>query len=221
MKLRFANQGKDGWLGFELLVVVLLTLLLLCLLFVLLIPPRRVARIVCVSNMGQIGLAYCVWENDNNHEQISFARATNENSMQLNIGQQAWFRLIGLSNIIEMSSAKILRCPFDSKPSAFTVSTGHKIEISYFLCPDASETYPQMILSGDDNLAVNGVPVKPGILEVTNIAAISWTKARHGGVGTLAFADGSVAEESALGFQTALYYATNGTPITPTRLAVP
>jgi prepilin-type processing-associated H-X9-DG protein len=140
---------------------------------------------------------------------------------QLNPGQKAWLKFISLSPSNELSLAKILRCPADTNPSVITDSTGHKIDISYFLCLDASETYPQMILAGDDNLAVNGVPVKPGILEITNCDAVSFTSARHGHVGNIAFADGSVSEVSSLGFQNALQYATNGTPFATNRLAIP
>ena len=123
----------------------------------------------------------------------------------------------------ELSTTRILICPLDTDHTYATnfQTDFNNSHISYFLCPNASESYPQMILSGDDNLAVNGTPVPPGILNITNCSAISWTKARHGGIGNLAFADGSVAEESSSGFQNALQYATNGTPFMTKRLAIP
>jgi hypothetical protein len=34
---------------------------------------------------------------------------------------------------------------------------------------------PQMILSGDDNFEISGVPVKSGLLELSSNAPISWT----------------------------------------------
>jgi prepilin-type processing-associated H-X9-DG protein len=123
----------------------------------------------------------------------------------------------------QLSTPRILVCPADTEhvPATNFTSDFNNSHISYFLCPDASETFPQMILAGDDNLSVNGVPVKPGILEITNCDEVSFTSARHNHVGNIAFADGSVSEVSSLGFQKALYYATNGTPFATYRLAIP
>ena len=45
---------------------------------------------------------------------------------------------------------------------------------------DAEENNPQMILSGDDNLAVNGVRVRPGILNLSTNASVGWTKEKNG-----------------------------------------
>jgi len=64
----------------------------------------------------------------------------------------------------ELSTPKILLCPEDTRRTyATNFSTGFSgANISYFLNPDAVETYPQMILDGDDNLLVDGKPVSAG-----------------------------------------------------------
>lgn len=108
------------------------------------------------------------------------------------------------------------------------------VQISYFLNLDARETYPQMVLSGDDDLVIGDgkhprptdnaaegdVPVTPGILQITTNTPIAWGK-RHRYGGNISFADGSVAEESFLGLQTVLQYNFNGTPATTNHWAIP
>ena len=58
---------------------------------------------------------------------------------------------------------------------------------------DAGETYPQMFLSGDRNLASQGQPIKPGLFVLaTNNASLTWTKAIHRSCGNIGLVDGSV-----------------------------
>jgi prepilin-type processing-associated H-X9-DG protein len=64
-------------------------------------------------------------------------------------------------------------------------------------------------MSGDDNFALNGVPVKSGLFAFATNAFITWGPGRHGDVprhfwtapprhfvGNIGYADGSVAEVS-------------------------
>jgi prepilin-type processing-associated H-X9-DG protein len=80
-----------------------------------------------------------------------------------------------------------------------------------------------MVLDGDRNVGTTATPPAAAITatggyELTGSGAQagpSWAWSAndlHLKVGNVGFADGSVAEESASGFQTALNYATNGTP---------
>jgi prepilin-type processing-associated H-X9-DG protein len=84
--------------------------------------------------------------------------------------------------------------------------------ISYFLSLDAVERYPQMILDGDDNLAVDGVRVKPGILNLWPNSSIAWTKERHRFNGNIGLADGSVVQVTIAGLNRAIADITNGVP---------
>jgi prepilin-type processing-associated H-X9-DG protein len=59
---------------------------------------------------------------------------------------------------------------------------------------DANQTNAQMVLSGDRNLAVAGVPVAHGLLEVTAKSVVTWFKPRHNNGGNIGLADGSVQE---------------------------
>jgi hypothetical protein len=113
----------------------------------------------------------------------------------------------------ELSTPKILLCPEDThRTYATNFSTGFSgANISYFLNPDAVETYPQMILDGDDNLLVDGKPVQPGILLWTN-QTIAWTKDRHHGVGNIGMADGSAMQVTSGSLNSAVVSSTNGVP---------
>jgi prepilin-type processing-associated H-X9-DG protein len=91
----------------------------------------------------------------------------------------------------------------------------------YFFSLDAFESYPQMILDSDDNLAVDGVRVKPGILSLgTN--NIAWTKERHRG-GNIGLADGSVQQATTAGLNSAVVSSTSGglTNSAPNRWVIP
>jgi prepilin-type processing-associated H-X9-DG protein len=148
----------------------------------------------------------------------------------LNRGQLAWVDAMGFTNVLQ--SAKVLRCPQDTKKPP--INPAFPVRISYFLNLDANETYPQLITAGDDNLAIGdekylrsdnttGVydVVMPGILEITTNTIITWTWVRHGHTGNISFADGSVAEESTSGLMNSFQYNFNGTPATTNRLAIP
>jgi prepilin-type processing-associated H-X9-DG protein len=82
---------------------------------------------------------------------------------------------------------------------------------------DATDMLPQMFLSGDDNLAIGGVPMKNRVVTFGNNAAISWTRERHVNQGNIALADGSVQQFSAARLRDAIAY----TGVATNRLAMP
>jgi prepilin-type N-terminal cleavage/methylation domain-containing protein/prepilin-type processing-associated H-X9-DG protein len=244
---------KKAFTLIELLVVIaIIAILAAMLLPVLAAAKRRAQRINCVSNVKQVNLALRIWEGDNNNlypmavstsaggaeEQISCT--ANNNTGKCNPA--------GMTNIFtatsnELSTTRILYCPSDNTRQYATnfgelgsLSGGQgngTNAISYFVCGDASETYPQMVLDGDRNVGSTTVPPAPSILassqSLTGVALGTGTSFNsasgltgndwawsandlHLKVGNVGFADGSVAEESSSGFQNALAYATNGTP---------
>ena len=122
--------------------------------------------------------------------------------MQLAVTNDAMIRLISDGNAYvlwqtlsnELSTPKILVCPEDkqrTEAGSFTQNFSDA-NISYFISLDASDANPQMIFSGDDNFSVNGIRVRPGILNLWTNASVAWTKERHGGAGNIALSDGSV-----------------------------
>jgi prepilin-type processing-associated H-X9-DG protein len=118
-----------------------------------------------------------------------------------------------------LNTPKILVCPADTGRHAarnFTAGFDHS-HISYFAGVDANERYPQRLLSGDSNLAVDGVPVKSGLVQLAPSASVSWTRERHGGAGNIGMADGSVQQTTTLGLTNALIQ----TGLATNRLAIP
>ena len=75
-------------------------------------------------------------------------------------------------------------------------------------------------MSGDDNLAVDDVPVKSGLV-VIPFKEVSWTADRHGSAGNILWADGSVSEISSSGLKSAAKLSIQGTPTMTNRFAIP
>ncbi len=192
MKTQRTTRGGKGFSLTELLVVIcLLAVVAVLLLPALAASKRKSSRVGCVRNLEELALGFKMWAGDNGDQfQIQLA-ATNDAMMKLISSGSAYALWLTMTN--ELSTPKILHCPADTNKIAatdFTVGFSDA-NISYFFSLDAGETHPQMILSGDDNLAVNGVRVRPGILNLWTNAAVGWTKERHGGAGNVALADGS------------------------------
>jgi prepilin-type N-terminal cleavage/methylation domain-containing protein len=100
--------------------------------------------------------------------------------------------------------------------------------VSYFLCGDAAEAYPQMIITGDRNIGQSNPTTSSGAaaLKINGTNAISYVTVNgstgllplwgwtandlHQKVGNLGIADGSVQQVTCSGLQTSLQNATNG-----------
>jgi prepilin-type processing-associated H-X9-DG protein len=232
MKLRFSHQRNQALTRTEAIVVIAT----LAVLFVLLLPALVTIghngrqRINCISNLKQIGIAYRLWEGDNNGKYPMAVSVTNGGAMELlatgNVA--ACFQV--MSN--ELSTPKILFCPEDTRRvRATNFSTGFdNSHISYFVGLDADESNPQMFLSGDDTVAIGGVPVKSGLLELSTNTSLAWTSgrhvaynshfwttARHKFVGNIGMADGSAQQVTTDGLQKALQQ----TGVATNRLVLP
>ena len=115
----------------------------------------------------------------------------------------------------ELDVPAILICPQDTKHvSATNFDALENSNISYFVGLDATDTQPQTLLSGDDNLIVNGTSVQPGILLLHTNDSVTWTKDRHQGSGNILLADGSVQQTTSADLTSIARLATN-------RLAIP
>jgi hypothetical protein len=82
---------------------------------------------------------------------------------------------------------------------------------------DASSDQPEIFLSGDENFAIGGVPVKSGLLELSTNMAITWTTARHKFIGNIGLADGSVQQITTTNLQRAI----QSTGVATNRLELP
>jgi prepilin-type processing-associated H-X9-DG protein len=206
MKTHSSNQRNRALTLVEVVIIVaILAALAALFLPALAAAKRKSSRINCISNVKQIGIAFRLWEQDNNDKYPMAVSVTNGGAMEwLAAGNiVACFQL--MSN--ELSTPKILLCPEDKRRTyATNFSIGFSgANISYFVNADtASELYPQMILLGDDNLLVNGKPVQPGILNLWTNQTIAWAKDRHRGVGNLGMADGSAQQVTSDGLNAIL-----------------
>jgi prepilin-type processing-associated H-X9-DG protein len=224
MKTRCATHRIRGFTRVELLVVIGVLALLAAMVFTALNAAKRKAeRINCVNTLAPIGLAFRIWEGDHNDKYPMRFALTNSETMKMMASGNAYVLWQTMSN--ELSTPKILHCPADTRRIAATnFATGFSdANISYFFSLDAFESYPQMILDGDDNLAVDGVRVKPGILNLWPNSSIAWTKERHRGNGNIGLADGSVQQATSAGLSSAIVSSTSGVPTNnvPNRWVIP
>ena len=133
----------------------------------------------------------------------------------------------------DLSTPKVAYCPNDKDHAIATDfnSDFTAKNISYFVGLDADPQHPQMFLSGDDNFALDGVPEKSGLLELSTKAPVAWTSGRHDdsynavlgplrriiSFGNISLADGSVAAVRNSGFKNLL----SQTGAATIRLAIP
>jgi len=189
----------------------------------------RSARISCVCNLKQVGVAFRTWALDHNDKYPMQVSVTNGGTLELTGSPMVFASFSVMSN--ELSTPKILFCPSDrdkrrivatdfpgmpgssSKPILF----GSDTNLSYFAGVDATDMLPQMFLTGDDNLAIDGIAQQSRLITARNDTALSWTRERHDSQGNIGLADGSVQQFSASKLRSALTY----TGVATNRLALP
>jgi prepilin-type processing-associated H-X9-DG protein len=224
MKIHCTRHRASGFNLIGLLVTIgVVVLLVAVLLPALAAAKRKSSRINCTGNLKQVGVAFRLWEGDNDDKYPMQVLLTNSEPLKLVTSGNAYLLWQTMSN--ELGTPKILHCPNDQqRTNALSFSQGFSdANISYFFSLDAAETYPQMIMTGDDNLAVNGVRVKPGILNLSINSPVTWTKERHKSNGNIGMADGSAMQVTIAGLRTAIAASTNGVPTNaiPPRWVIP
>ncbi len=219
MKTHHTTDGNEAFTLLELLLVILVLIILVAMFLPANSGPRgrdKARRINCVNNLKEMGLAFRVWEGDNLDKFPIEVSATNTDAMKLVATGNAYVFWQIISN--ELSTPKILYCTADTtKVAATNFTTGFSdANISYFFNLEGNEASPQQLLTGDDNLAVKGVPVRAGLLTLSTNSLVAWTSARHKFAGNLGIADGSVQQVTTHDLFSAISNAA-----APSRLVIP
>jgi len=169
------------------IVVVILTLLI-----AITIPPinQRVKLIKCRNNLREFSAAWRPWLIDNNDKMPWHVSAANGGAMEAVALGNVAFVFEVMSN--ELSSPKALICPADKRRVMATNFAGlANSNTSYFVTMDAAESDIFMLVLGDDHVAVDAVPVNPGILTLWTNSPVAWTAERHKQKGNVELMDGS------------------------------
>jgi competence protein ComGC len=215
MKPRCSKKQSHGLTLLEVAVIISsLAIVALLLLPALAAARHKSSRLSCASNLKEIGIAPHIWQGDHDDLYPTAVSWTKGGAMeQVATGNVAAVFQV-MSN--ELSTPKILICPQDNAHfEATNFSAGFSAKnISYFINIDASEANPQLLLVGDDNFEIDGIPVKSGILKLKPNQQIGWTRERHKFVGNVAITDGSVQQLTTKGLQDWSNLATN-------RIAIP
>ena len=147
------------------------------------------ARIRCISYLKQIGLSYRIYANDHHDFYPASVGATNPVIRAEALAGRTAPIFQALSN--ELTETLILVCPTDTRSRAVNWNELTTTNLSYFVGLDARDTKPEMVLTGDRNLALDD-QLLSGVVPLGTNSSVAWTKDMHRQSGNIGLADGSV-----------------------------
>ena len=215
-----SNSSRASRSGFT-LVALLVILGVIAILAAMLLPAlasakTKATRINCVNNLKQCGLAFRIWEGDNNDRYPMDVPAAKGGTREFVTGADTFRHFQVMSN--ELSTPKILVCPSDTRTAGDNFVRLNNQNISYFVGLDANDSEPQRFLDGDRNITADNAPVN-GILKLVPGQRVSWTETIHVNQGNIGLSDGSVQQCSDSMLQT--FLQTSGSPTNTWRISLP
>lgn len=143
----------------------------------------------CLTNLRQIGLSFRLWAND--HGDLYPTRvAKNKDDAGKAMADTSLVHIFqAMSN--ELCVPNTVICPADSRVAATNWNSFSITNISYFVGLDAADTRPNMILSGDRDIAEDG-RLLSGTANLTTNRPVAWHRLLHREGGNVLLADGSV-----------------------------
>jgi type II secretory pathway pseudopilin PulG len=179
------------------LLVVLVIIIVLAGMIMPTAPPyarEKAYRVRCINNLKNLGLAFRIYATDNNDRlpwDLSRPKDPKSATHIVYLNDPTTY-ILAISN--ELSTPKIVKCPADTRSETTNWTQFSHENLSYFVSPDASETYPESTMAGDRNITnKNGrLSSKLHDLSTTDVAAVGWDETIHKNQGNACLGDGSV-----------------------------